>query len=46
MNFVVVLTTVILVALMLATVAGLVAARVLTHAAETGTPQGGEADDR
>jgi len=46
MEFGVVLSTVILFALMLATVAGFVAARVLMHAADTRSPQGGEFDDR
>jgi hypothetical protein len=38
----VILTTLIVFALMLATIAGFVAARVLLHAAETGSPQGGK----
>ncbi len=46
MGFGVVLTTVIVFALMLATVAGFIAARVLMHAAETRSPQGAESDDR
>jgi len=46
MEFGVVLSTVILFALMLATVAGFVAARVLMHAADTRAPQGGEFHDR
>lgn len=46
MEFGVVLTTMILFALMLATVAGFVAARVLTHAAETRSTPGGGPDDR
>jgi hypothetical protein len=41
----VILTTLIVFALMLATVAGLVAARVLLHAAATGSSEGGRADD-
>ena len=40
------LSTVILFALMLATVAGFFAARVLMHAADTRSPQHGESDDR
>jgi len=40
------LTTVILFALLLATVAGFIAARVLMHAADIRSPQGGEFDDR
>lgn len=40
------LTTLIVFALMLATVAGFVAARVLMHAAETGQSQGDEAQER
>lgn len=44
MEFGVVVTTVILFALLLATVAGYVAARILMHAADTGT--GGRSDDR
>jgi hypothetical protein len=46
MEFGVGLATVILFALLLATVAGFVAARVLMHAAETRSPQEGETDDR
>ena len=46
MEFGVVLTTVVIFALLLATVAGFLAARVLMHAAETTSPQGGEFDDR
>ncbi len=42
----VVLTTVIVFALMLATVAGFVAARLMTHAAQTASPRGGDPDDR
>jgi hypothetical protein len=42
----VVLTTLIVFALVLATVAGFVAARVLMHAAETGSPHRGEPQDR
>jgi len=42
----VVLTTVVIFALLLATVAGFLAARVLMHAAETTSPHGGEFDDR
>lgn len=41
----VILTTLILFALVLATVAGFVAARVLLHAAATGSSHGGKADD-
>lgn len=44
MEFGVVFTTVILFALLLATGAGFVAARVLMHAAEIRSPQGGESD--
>lgn len=46
MQFGILLTTVIVFALMLATVAGFFAARVLMHAADTRSPQGGEVDDR
>jgi hypothetical protein len=46
MEFGVVLATVILFALLVATVAGFVAARVLMRAAETRSPQEGEIDDR
>jgi hypothetical protein len=46
MEFGVVLSTVILFALMLATVAGFVAARVLMHAADTRSPHGGRSNDR
>lgn len=47
MEFGVVLTTVIVFALVLATVAGFLAARVLMHAAETRSPHNsGEFDDR
>jgi hypothetical protein len=46
MEFGVVLTTLIVFALLLATVAGFVAARVLTHAAATRSPQGGDSHDR
>jgi hypothetical protein len=45
MEFGVALTTVVLFALMLATVAGFIAARVLMHAAETRSPPGGGSDD-
>jgi len=45
MEFGVVLTTLILFALVLAIVAGFVAARVLTHAAQTKSPGGGDPDD-
>jgi uncharacterized protein involved in cysteine biosynthesis len=41
-----VLTIMVVFALMLATVAGLVAARVLMHAAETGSSRVGEPHDR
>ena len=46
MEFAIVLATVIVFALMLATVAGFIAARVLMHAAETRSPHGGHFDDR
>jgi hypothetical protein len=46
MDFGLVLPTLILFALLLATVAGFVAARVLMHAAETRSPQSGESHDR
>lgn len=46
MDFGMMVTTVILFAVMLATVAGFVAARVLMHAAETRSPQGRKSDDR
>jgi hypothetical protein len=46
MDFGLMLTTVILFAVMLATVAGFVAARVLMHAAETRSPKGRESHDR
>jgi hypothetical protein len=46
MSFGIVLTTVILFAVMLATVAGFVAARLMMHAAEPRSPQGGESNDR
>jgi hypothetical protein len=46
MDFGILLTTVIVFALLLATVAGFAAARVLMHAAETGSPDGGEFRDR
>jgi uncharacterized protein involved in cysteine biosynthesis len=41
-----VLTIVVVFALLLATVAGFVAARVLMHAAETGSSHAGEPHDR
>lgn len=41
-----VLTTLIVFAVALATIAGLVAARILMRAAETRSPHGGRADDR
>jgi hypothetical protein len=46
MDFGIVLMTVILFAVMLATVAGFVAARVLMHAAETRSPRRRESRDR
>ncbi|HEV2249356.1 MAG TPA: hypothetical protein VGT60_02485 [Candidatus Limnocylindria bacterium] len=46
MDLGIVLTVVVVFALMLATVAGFVAARVLMRAAETGSPEGGEPHDR
>lgn len=46
MEFGFALATVILFALLVATVAGFVAARVLMRAAETRSPQEGEIDDR
>lgn len=46
MEFGVLLTTVIVFALMLATVAGFLAARVLMHAAETSSAKGRGSDDR
>ena len=46
MEFGLVLTTMIIFALLLATVAGFIVARVLMYAAATRTPQGGEFDDR
>jgi len=46
MDFRIVLMTVILFAVMLATVAGFVAARVLMHAAEPKSPQRRESRDR
>lgn len=46
MEFAVVFTTVILFALLLATGAGFVAARILMHAADTGAARGGRSDDR
>ena len=46
MQFGVVLSTVILLAIMLAIVAGFVAARVLMDAGETRSPRRGEFDDR
>ena len=46
MSFGIVLTTVVLFALLLAAVAGFVAARVMMHAAEPRSPQGGESHDR
>lgn len=42
----IVLTIMVVLALMLATVAGFVAARVLMHAAETGSSHAGEPHDR
>jgi len=41
-----VIATVIALALLLATVAGFLAARMLTHAAETSSPQRSDAHDR
>lgn len=46
MDIGVVLATVIVFALLLATVAGFLAARVLTHAAQSGPPHAGDLDDR
>jgi hypothetical protein len=46
MEFGILLTTVIVFALLLATIAGFAAARVLMHAAETKSPHGGDFDDR
>ncbi|MHB8630992.1 MAG: hypothetical protein ACYC9W_03600 [Candidatus Limnocylindria bacterium] len=46
MELEILLTTVIVFALLLATVAGFVAARVLMRAAETRSPRAGEPDDR
>lgn len=46
MEFAIVFTTVILFALLLATGAGFVAARILMHAADTGAARGGRSDDR
>lgn len=46
MQFGIVLTTVIVLAVILAIVAGFAAARFLMRASETGSPRGGTSDDR